>query len=216
MRRAQPWPGPAEIDDAAVTPTTGVGVGRSVVVPSPSWPPPFMPQQLTDPSTNRAHDESDCPDPSDSSTTLDKPRTTTGALCTLGAANPSLLPSPSCPELFPPQHRAVPSAKRAHVWMPPATTCRTLARRGTNVGVRAFAVVPFPIWPAELKPQHFTAPDLSRAQVCPSPAVNCATWLSPVTVAGVGRRVVVPSPSCPAWLFPQHFTMASVNSAHAW
>lgn len=40
---------------AAVRPTTGCGVGRSICVPSPSSPWRFQPQQRTAPSKWRAH-----------------------------------------------------------------------------------------------------------------------------------------------------------------
>jgi hypothetical protein len=53
--RAQVWPQPAA---RAVTPLprplTGVGVRRSVVVPSPSWPYQFPPQQRAAPAGVRA------------------------------------------------------------------------------------------------------------------------------------------------------------------
>jgi hypothetical protein len=53
--RAQVWPQPAA---RAVTPLprplTGVGVRRSVVVPSPSWPYQFPPQQRAAPAVVRA------------------------------------------------------------------------------------------------------------------------------------------------------------------
>src|SRR5438552_2241707 len=55
-----PLPPPAAIattPDPGPRAVTGTGVGRFIVVPSPNWPPAFMPQPNTVPSDFRANDQ---------------------------------------------------------------------------------------------------------------------------------------------------------------
>ncbi|MCZ7677695.1 MAG: hypothetical protein M5U28_02515 [Sandaracinaceae bacterium] len=52
--RAQVCVSPAESETARRRPRTPTGAAREVVVPSPSWPAPFAPAQITEPSRRAA------------------------------------------------------------------------------------------------------------------------------------------------------------------
>ena len=78
---------------------------------------------------------------------------------------PVLVPSPSSPKLFPPQHFTAPPVS-AHVSSPPAAIAITPESRPvTLTAVVEDVVVPSPSWPRSLRPQHFTAPPVVNAQV---------------------------------------------------
>ncbi len=75
-------------------------------------------------------------------------------------------------ELVPkPQHRAVPSAMRAHVWLPPAVMATAPVRPVTVTGVVELVVVPLPSCPEVFAPQQRAVPSSTSAHVCASPAV---------------------------------------------
>src|SRR3990172_3409111 len=116
-------------------------------------------------------------------TLLPRPTTSTGV------ARCVVVPSPSWPSKFRPQHFTPPPAVRAHVWSLPAAICATpLPRPTTPTGVVRCAVVPSPSWPYSLYPQHFTPPAFVSAQVYASPAATAATPLPrPLTSTGVVR-----------------------------
>ena len=92
--------------DRAPKPMARTGLSPFVVVPSPSWPEPFAPQQRMALSAKTAQVWSR---PASRAVTPEAPETVTG----LSASAP--VPSPSSPPLFRPQQRAVPSLRRAHV-----------------------------------------------------------------------------------------------------
>src|SRR6266536_107850 len=77
-----------------------------------------------------------------------------------------VVPSPSWPSMFQPQHHTVPSVFSAHVWPRPSVTVAQsvvcpLSWTGTGLSV----VVPSPSWPELLTPQHHTVPPVFSAHV---------------------------------------------------
>ena len=118
---AHVWLLAAEIARAPLpSPDTGVGVDRFVVVPSPSWPAKLLPQHRTAPPDVRAHAWA-CP-VATASTPLDSPLTGTGV------SRVVVVPSPSWPELFWPQHMTPPPDVTAHVKpVPPAAAAAVCA-----------------------------------------------------------------------------------------
>jgi hypothetical protein len=120
------------------------------VLPLPSWPTSFTPQQATVESARSAQPwpeaipfgpngslcETVIPITSDNGSPSEPPATTwTGT---------SLAPStsaPSCPKMLVPQHSTVPDATSAQAWWSPAATAATPAsgapsRPSTGVGTR--------------------------------------------------------------------------------
>jgi hypothetical protein len=97
-------------------PTTGAGVGRLIVVPSPSWPVLLLPQQATVPARDTAHvwgAVSMAKDvlriPVSIIETSARPDTGTGV------GRSTVVPSPSWPPRFAPQHTAPRAAVTAQV-----------------------------------------------------------------------------------------------------
>lgn len=78
-----------------------------------------------------------------------------------------LVPSPSCPEAFAPQHWTCRLGTIAQVVgsLPAAMANVPDDRPVTAVGVSRWVVVPSPTSPALFNPQHFAAPLVSSAQV---------------------------------------------------
>ena len=149
-------------------------------------------------------------------TPLVSPVTSTGLLRCV------VVPSPTSPVLFQPQHLAPPVVVRAQVWWPPETTAATPpVSPATSVGVVQTTLpqlCPSPNWPFSFFPQHVTAPNMVRAQVWYCPAERATTSLpSPTTAAGMARNASwvppVPSPSWPHWFRPQHWTPPDIVSA---
>lgn len=138
-----------------------------------------------------------------------------------------VVPSPSCPLLFAPQHFTVPPAISAQAWPPPTEIIETplpspVTARGTLVNTGSsptspVASVASPIDPNWLLPQHCTPPVVVSAQADTPPAATAATPLvSPVTSAGVGLSCTfVPLPICPKRPNPQHFAPSAVVTAQA-
>src|SRR5687768_13711708 len=119
----------------------------------------------------------------------DRPRTAAGMVRAV------VVPSPSCPPKFAPQHSA-PDVVLAQVWLAPvAMAVTTPPSPATSTGAQRWVVEPSPSWPDELSPQHFTLPSAISAQVCETPADTATTPADrPVTSTGVMRVVLVPSP----------------------
>ena len=180
----------------AATPTTDVsavplasatvtGTEAASVVPTPSWPFTFQPQQRTMPAASSAHVWSL---PALSAVTpLASPTTATLVLMVV------FVPLPSCPEAFVPQHRTAPEAESAHVCDAPATTATALLSAVTVTGVVALAKLPLPSWPALLRPQHQTRPVCNTAQVWRTvtpllSAIALALRSPPAAFAGCGAR----------------------------
>ena len=78
-----------------------------------------------------------------------------------------VVPSPSCPLLFPPQHFTVLSSRIAHVCDEPAEIDSAVlpGPRFTLTPVSLSMVVPSPSCPNSLSPQHLTVPSSSMVQV---------------------------------------------------
>jgi hypothetical protein len=77
-----------------------------------------------------------------------------------------VLPVPSWPKMFHPQHFAPPAVICAQLWyLPPVTELAPDVRPTTSTGKKRSAVVPSPTWPKSLRPQHFTPPLDVTAQV---------------------------------------------------
>jgi hypothetical protein len=74
-----------------------------------------------------------------------------------------LVPSPSLPWSFLPQHFIVPSVSKAHEWEVPRATLVAVVMPDTATGVELSVVVPSPSEPFPLLPQHFIVPSVSRA-----------------------------------------------------
>jgi len=70
----------------------------------------------------------------------------------VGVALVFVVPSPSWPEVFRPQHFTEPVLVTAHVWLPPAEIERIELdeRPTTPIGENAFVVVPSPSCPNPL------------------------------------------------------------------
>src|SRR5258708_29190425 len=73
-----------------------------------------------------------------------------------------------------PQHQTSPSASRAHVWEPPADTCKTGPGSGTFNGVTEPGATPAgPSCPVSSEPPHHTeAPGDTRAHAGVAPAAR--------------------------------------------
>src|SRR3990172_4144430 len=81
-----------------------------------------------------------------------------------------VVPSPSWPWLFPPQHFTPPSVVTTHVLKLPTAIAATspsstTASTGVVLGVEKLATVLLPSWPRLFVPQHLTPPALVRAHV---------------------------------------------------
>ena len=109
-----------------------------------------------------------------------------------GALRSEVVPSPSWPALFRPQHLTPPAWVRAHVCesvkKPPASTSAMFVRlpahaafAHTSTGVADCRIaLPTPSCPSSLLPQHFTPPLVKRAQVCVDPSIhNCHAITQP-------------------------------------
>ena len=117
-RSSRPRPSIADalvgLQRAAVTLPAATGVGRAVVVPSPSRPLPFDPQHITVLSARSAHV---CELPAATATASVSPETWMGDVSNSPIP---LTPLPSWPEAFEPQHCTVPSSFTTQVWSPVA------------------------------------------------------------------------------------------------
>jgi len=132
---------PAETDATPDDkPDTPMGVDRFVVVPSPNWPAPLLPQHRTAPDPNTAHE---CDHPAETDATPDdKPDTPTGVNRLV------VVPSPNWPSALTPQHRTAPATNTAHECERPTETDATPDDKPHTVtGVNRLVVVPSPNWP---------------------------------------------------------------------
>src|SRR5207302_4941165 len=121
------------------------------------------------------------PPPSTLATPLPRPETSTGIVLF------SVVPSPSSPWLFKPQHFRPLFCMSAHVWYSPAESSATpVVKPWTGTGVQRSIVDPSPIWPAKFAPQHFAPPSCRSAQLWRAPTEIAPTPLErPVTSTGV-------------------------------
>ena len=119
---------------------TATGVDWPVVLPSPNWPWPLLPQQRTAPAVVSAQlwktpaAMAATPEP--------RPLTATGVDWF------AVLPSPNWPSLLRPQQRTAPAVVRAQVCSPPAAMAATPEPRPlTATGVDWSVKLPSPNWP---------------------------------------------------------------------
>ena len=130
-----------------VNPLTWVGIFRSIIVPSPTYPNMLLPQHFTAPSIMRAQDVSPT---SDISTTLFKLNTS------VGVSVEGAIPIPNWPNRLLPQHLTLPLLSKAQACSPPIeTVTMPLSKLGIDIAVELFTGGP---------PQHFTLPATRIAQ----------------------------------------------------
>ena len=98
-----------------------------------------------------------------------------------------VLPRPSCPAVFRPQHCISPLDSRAHVCDAPA--CRDTAEKtpDTTTGILELVVLPSPSWPLSFKPQQRTVPSVRSAQEWVFPQDNAMAPVRPDTVTGMAE-----------------------------
>ena len=70
------------------------------------------------------------------------------------SSGPVIVPSPSCPDVLSPQHKAGPPVVTPQVWFPPMLTLLKRNPPATAVGTIRSPVVPLPSAPAKLYPQQ--------------------------------------------------------------
>src|SRR4051794_36403210 len=114
-------------------PDRAVGPPLLTIVPSPSWPLKFRPQQNGVPSSARPHV---CDPPAASAENLNPPATGAGT-------NRCVEPlSPNWPDVSAPQQYAVLSLAIAQLCCPPAVTWRQPMLPGRRVGCWLFRTTP--------------------------------------------------------------------------
>ena len=96
-------------------------------------------------------------------TAVEMPETDTGVELDV------VVPSPSWPSVFLPQHFADPSVSTAHEWKSPKARLVTVAIPETSTGVEPLqkleeVLPPRPRRPSDPDPQHFADPSVSTAQ----------------------------------------------------
>src|SRR6478752_6223612 len=83
-----------------------------------------------------------------------------------------LVPSPSWPQQFSPQHLAAPALVSTHVLaFPPAIALTSTERPWTSCGMRRRVQLPSPTCPRAFAPQHLALPATVTAHACVTPAV---------------------------------------------
>src|SRR5258706_428120 len=126
-------------------PKTNPGVGRSVVELSPSWPLPLLPQHFASPPEDSAQLTATLAwtVPVETiATPLDKPDTSTGVELVV------VVPSPSWPTLFLPQHFTPPDLVSAQLCSSPTEIAAMPDESPTtSAGVMWMAFVPSPSSP---------------------------------------------------------------------
>src|SRR6266542_2403776 len=115
---------------------------------------------------------------------------------TSGLGDDSVTPSPSCPDVFAPQHQTVPSVRRAHECEPPATIASTFVRPVTGTGTLLESNVPLPSSPLSFAPQQLTVPFPSIAQVWRAPAATATACQIVFTGVGSSRGICRGAPTC--------------------
>src|SRR5688572_32112941 len=116
-----------------------------------------------------------------------------------------VVPSPSCPRLFSPQHQAAPLPVTAQVCDCPAAIRVNRSVVETATGAWRAVSEPSPSWPLELLPQHQADPSLVRPHVCAPPPETRSNLRPPSTGNGTsaqpngGLRHVVTGGGTPSW-----------------
>src|SRR5690606_33047667 len=168
-----------------VSECTCTGTSWSWKPPLPSCPAALAPQQRAAPPATTAQLWS-VPAVM-ASAPLPSPATVTGS------GRMMVLPSPSWPDAFAPQHFTAPPAATAQLWNAPVLRAVTpLSSPGTAMGVERNQGSLSPSCPLPLLPQHCTPPASVRAQLWLPPAPTCATPPRPATGTGGKRSVLLP------------------------
>src|SRR5437879_1791850 len=192
----------------APVPVIVTGVEELVVVPLPNCPKSFWPQHCAVPSLKSA--QVWCHHPPVTATTPVMPTTRTGV------DEPVLVPSPSCPSAFRPQHRTVPSPRSAQVCSYPPLTATALVVPPARAAVSRPPLVPSPSCPSAFRPQHRIVWSPRSAQACSYPPLTAMAPVIPITATGTVEILSkVPSPRCPELPSPQHLAVLSPRSTHA-
>jgi hypothetical protein len=191
------------------TPIAFAGMEELRAVPLASWPLAFAPQHWTVPAPVATH--ACCSPDAMAAAPLARPDTADGV------EEFALLPLPSCPLAFAPQHSVAPEASTAQLLSSPLEIARTPvsgdfpSELNTSTGVAEEAVtVPLPSWPPAFAPQQKTFPPDVSAQASSKPAEIVTTPPSGVlpdaskTTVGVVELGNVALPSCPEAPLPQH------------
>src|SRR6266487_4592687 len=99
-----------------------------------------------------------------------------------------VVPSPSWPSMFQPQHHTVPSVFSAHVWPRPSeTVAQSVVCPLTWTGTGLWVVVPSPSLPKPLSPQHHVVRSVLTPRACAQPAETVAqSVVCPLTWTGTG------------------------------
>src|SRR2546422_2755062 len=141
-----------------------------------------------------------------------RPTTVTGVKASV------VVPFPSRPSVFRPQHCTEKSWRTAQVCSAPDDAAVAVVIPVT-AAAGVVEVVPgallLPSWPQLLSPQHRTVPSWKSAQGCSAPGATAAGVI-PLTVVGVEELAVVPLPSRPSSFRPQHCSVPSRRSAQVW
>src|SRR5881394_852476 len=127
---------------------------RSNVLGVPTPPSALRPQHQVSPLSMRAHAIAQ-------PTLICATASLTGHDTGMGWLAKSVLPLPSCPHSFLPQHHGSPGVATAHV-LPPPAAMDFAASDATRNGIGELSVVPVPSWPGSLPPQHHTELSDSR------------------------------------------------------
>src|SRR5204863_421158 len=157
------WYHPAPTAAKFSTPLTRTGVLHDVVVPSPSSPSRFSPQQYAAPPVVTPQLWND---PALTAANLSPPATGTGVV------RPAVVPSPSCPKKLSPQQYAAPPVVTPQVCQTPALSIVKRNPPATGAGLGRYQgddVDPTPSWPNTSSPQQYAARLVLRPQVCTYP-----------------------------------------------
>ncbi len=76
-----------------------------------------------------------------------------------------VVPSPSWPEMLPPQQYAAAPAVMPHVYENRALTAAKVSPPETGTGLDLAVVVPSPSWPELLRPQQYAVPPIVTPHV---------------------------------------------------
>src|SRR4051794_12085794 len=127
-----------------------------------------------------------------------------------------VLPVPSWPLSFQPQHHSVyVVARMAQVAPSPAATATYRFAESTCTGLYWSVVLPMPSWPTQLPPQHHRVLSVLMAQVASLPAATVAQLVAVPTWTRVERPTLSPWPrASPA--NPTHQMVPSLRMAHMW
>jgi hypothetical protein len=173
------------------TPVTWTGVEEPVVVPSPSWPLSFRPQQYTAPPVVRAQV---CDSPATTPAIPDRVPLPPTPTTWTGVDEFPVVPSPRRPSAPLPQQNTAPEPFTAQACSVPSPSAVIPVRvpepptPTTWTGVAESVVVPLPSCPLLLRPQQYMAPESSTAQVKTPPSPASTATMSP-------RTPVPPTPS---------------------